>query len=268
MSESHEQLRWWGEFEIPPGRAGRWRIGALTIWVEHLEHEWRLAWEEAKGEAADETVEVVCPAEPGEVPETATVERVAWLRPDGRLIVTPRLADRPIVSRPEIRFRLAGGGEVDLYVGHPLWVRFETAEPSRRLLEIPIRRPSDTWFGPSTLEGELCYASRTKARLRLENVAPEPSWGLTEVRLRNRAKDDLVLERINLPVPNLALFADVEHRLWTQSVSVERDADGKLAEVRIGAGPPAQVASAERVSGPRQEGAQSVFSRALEALLG
>lgn len=66
-------------------------------------------------------------------------------------------------------------------------------------------RPSDTWFGPTTSEGEPCYASKTVCRLRVEDVPLRPHRCLTKVTLRNRADDSLSLDRLKLPVNALAL---------------------------------------------------------------
>ena len=56
-----------------------------------------------------------------------------------------------------------------IYVSTPLWVRVDVHDPPQFLQEIPVIRPSDTWFGPSTREGELGYAGRTHGRLNFEN---------------------------------------------------------------------------------------------------
>lgn len=266
-SATGDASRWWGELEIPAEAWRRWRIGPLSFWIRRLESEWRLAWQEEAGDEELDAPEVNLPASEAP-PESATRERVASHGLGERLIVSPQLADRPVVVRPETRFRLVPGGEVELYVCTPLWVRLETSEPRRLLLDVPTRRPSDSWFGPSTTEGELCYAGRVAVRLHSDNLPASPHRAMTQVRLSNRAADDLLLERLNLPVPNLALFADAGGRLWTQTVSVERGADGELAEVVIADGPPPEAAAAERFAEPRIAMSRNVFSRALGALLG
>lgn len=256
----------WGEFEHPPNTWKHWRVGPLTLWIQRQPNEWRLAWQE---EADNDQLETpgVDPSVPEGPPDTATLERVASDRMGERLIVSPRLADRSVVVRPETRFRLAPEGQIELFIGTPLWVHFETSEPCYKLLDIPTHRPSDSWFGPTTA-GELCYAGRTAARLCLDNLPVAPHLAITRVLLRNRGDDDMLLERINLPVPNLALFAGTGGALWTQTVKVDRSADGKRAEVQIEDNPPADVATTHKLAEPRQATDRGVFSRALGALLG
>jgi hypothetical protein len=259
-----EDVRWWGELEIPPGLAGCLRLGPLTLWAERRDQEWRLAHREDEG--AEGRLEVRCPC-PAPAPDGAEIVRVAMRRVDGRLKLTPSLADRSIVARPEIPFRLLAGGEVALYVSTPVWVRVEAAEPPVVLLDLPTTRPSDTWFGPSTLDGELCYAIRTAARLELANMAPLPERAITEVRLRNLA-ETVQIERLNLPVPHFTLFADARGGLWTQGMTLERKPDGKLGEVRFDDLPPAAAGPCERVAEPRTGDRRPSLIRALTGFLG
>lgn len=239
----------------------------MTLWAMRLANEWRVAWLEDPDGAATGAPEADHPA-PESPPENASLERVASHRLGDRLIVSPRLADRSVVVRPETSFRLAPQGEIELYIGTPLWVHLETSEPIHRLLDVSARRPSDTWFGPSTTVGELCYAGRTAARLHLANLSAAQHLAVTRVLLCNRGDDDLLLDRLKLPVPNLALFAGTGGSLWTQTVSVDRDADGKLAEVRIEEEPPPEAAAAQRLAEPRITADRGAFSRALSAFLG
>jgi hypothetical protein len=218
-------------------------------------------------EPGDAVAEVGCPLPLEELPEGAEVERVAAEGIDGRLRVTPALADRSIVARPEIPFRLLAGGETAFYVSTPLWLRVETVSPSDLLLDLPTQRLSDTWFGTSTRQGELCYATRTSARLHLENLHLCPHCAVTKVRLHNRASGTLSLERFNLPVENLSLFTSPDGLLWTQSVTVERETGGDLAGFRVDREPPPESRAAEEVAPPRR-GRQSYLRRALGGFLG
>ena len=44
MSEQiSKQSPWWGEFDVPHGSIGRWRIGPTDLWIQRLRGEWRLA---------------------------------------------------------------------------------------------------------------------------------------------------------------------------------------------------------------------------------
>jgi hypothetical protein len=179
------------------------------------------------------------------------VKRFGFRKASGQLELRPALADRPVVVNPEIPFALPAGEETSLYVSVSLWLQIHTGNPASLLLEEPVFRPSDTWFGPSTMEGELCYAGRTGARLNLENLTVRPQRAICAVRIRNRAATLLPLQRLKLPAPNLSLFTSAEGHLWTEALTLDRDQDGELASLRLGKGPPREARDPVHVNGPR-----------------
>lgn len=227
--------------------------------------EWRLAWQSHGEEATD--VEVGGP-EPAESVEMAgKLLRVVADRIAGRLRVEPRLADRAIVARPETPFRLLPGSEICLYVSTPPWVALVFDGDVGQAVELPVRRLSDTWFGPPTEAGELCYSIRTRARLSRQDIPLECGRVLTKVRIKNSATETLSLERLSLPMPSLSLYADDAGCLWTQRVDAESDREGKTVRFDIGQGPPAEAEGAEALAGPRHASHRNVLVRALDGLL-
>lgn len=266
--------RWWGTYTLGEGESGLWRIGALSLWVQRRAREWRLAWEHAaearNGKGADtpeDQLEVRHPLVEQELPEGLTVARFATGTTTGELRLVPGLADRHVVARPEAPFHLLGGERVTFYVGTPIWVHLRSGD-GKAMTALPTQVLAETWLGPSTLIGEVCYASRTKARVDLANLPRWPHLAVTRVTLHNRPAEPLLLERLSLPAPSLGLWWDPRLGLWTQAVSVERDEDGKLATMRLGHGPPDEVAAAEPVAPPAVPETRPALVRALGALLG
>jgi hypothetical protein len=153
-----------------------------------------------------------------------------------------------------------------VFVSSPLWVRIEVGDPPVKLQEIPIVRPSDTWFGPTTMEGELCYASRTYARLNLENIPVRVHRAITQIIIDNKADTQLLVERLNLPVPFLSLFEASNGFLWTEAVAMIRTRDTGMAAFQIGKRPPEEASAAKLVSEPREKPDQNMVIRAFGAL--
>lgn len=203
----------------------------------------------------------------------------AWLTPNGEsrqpqsqrfltgassepVLALPRLPDRPVVSRPQVTTVLLPRERATLLVGTVLWVKLTLGD--RTLLELPTVRLSDTWFGPNSREGELCYASQTRARLRLLDI--ESAWrALTPVTIINRGDDVLKLDRLNVPVPNLSLYSDGK-QFWTSGLTVGRDGDNAPAKVQIDSGPPALSPRAALVAPPRRAARTGVFDRAINLI--
>jgi hypothetical protein len=256
---------WWGTFEIPDGDTGRWRIGPLSLWAQRLSPEWRFA-HEIGDDALDSSLAVQIPADPIDLTTSLEVHRYGFRSCPATVRLTPVAADRPLVVNPEQPVHLPAGEELIIYVSSPLWVRIEVGEPAVELCEVPTFRPTDTWFGPTTLTGELCYASRTSARLHLEDLPVRPHRAVSAVTIRNRARKSLPLERLKLPLPYLSLFTADGH-LWTETVTFDHEAGRELASMRLGNKPPRHVDHAQKVCGPRSRPEKSVLTRAFDNML-
>lgn len=263
---------WWGEHDLPPGAAGLWRVGPLSVWLGRLRDEWRLAHDHDAERYSDRLlVDVPTALREAEIlAADHEIERLVARQLEARLRVTAACADRPVVTKPTGAFRILAGGRATLYVSTPLWLRIETAEKRNVLFERAVVRPTDTWFGPSTLAGELCYASRTSIALELDELPLLPGRAITRLRVSNRAVDDFQILRLALPAPNLALWHDRDHPergLWTSAVTFERSSDGDHTRVDVASGPPADLSEPVRVAAPRLAGQRSVLARAMSSIL-
>ena len=175
------------------------------------------------------------------------------------------LADRAVVVYPEHPFYVPAGETITLYCSTPLWIRIEAGATRVKLMESAIERPSDTWVGPSTREGELCYATQTTARLDRNSLARHAHRAMTELRIRNAANDMLRLEKVNLSVPYLSIYSGHDGVLWTESVLLERTSSTTIGRLQIGHPPVAsevdKLTSARLTSEPG-----GVLVRAFSAL--
>ncbi len=263
---------WWGEWSLKPGEAGHWEIGPLSLWIVRFTHEWRITYREVR-EPLDEALLVELPLHADQVPAfkhqgygdtEVSVNRFAVADASGSLVLEATLADRPVVIRPETPLFVPARQSVELYVSTPVWARVLVREDRQTLCEVPTFRPSDTWFGPSTTEGELCYASRTSARLAFEEVPLRFHRAVTPVLVRNEGSDALLVERVQLPVQYLSLFRGENGFLWTEPVTLERHA-GEAAHVRIGHGAPQRAMGARLLSEPRRAPESNLITRTFSA---
>lgn len=226
--------RWWGEVTLPLGGVGRWRAGPSTVRVERRASDWRV-WHEGGGDPYATVAERVR-AVGDDAPEGASTLRFSFAETPDTLRVRPSLADRPVIVRPETPLAVPPGETVTLYASTPVWMalKFEVRRPRRGrapaadlavVAELPTARPTDTWFGPNTREGELCYAVRTAARTEVADLPLRPHRAVTAVTVENQAATPLDLVRIAVPMPFLALHVAPDGRLWTDGVRFVREAD-------------------------------------------
>ena len=257
---------WWGTFTVGTEETLLWELGAVRFALQRHELEWRIAViEQQAGEQKEWTMaslETLPPA------FDDAWERYVCGQDYHSLHIMPVLADRSVVSRPSTPFTLLPGKDVRIYVSTPLWVKITTDEKNIMLKEFSLLPLSDTWFGPSTQVGELCYASRTHARLTLNAMPLDAHRATTVLVLKNRAETPLILERLNLPVTHLGLYQNDDGQLWTEEIELVRDEDSDSAEVKIKPGPPAVVKGAKRLVHARKKAEGGLLIRALGSLFG
>lgn len=258
--------RWWGDFEIEETGTRSWRIGPFRLWALRSPVEWSLSLVRS-ADMHDSTLAVALEDEaaPGDEAET---RRFGFHRSPSTLELRPLLAPRPVIVNPVRPFAVPGGQEVVIFAGTPLWLSVAVGPPRVPLLDAALHRPSATWFGADTRQGELCFASRTHANLRAENVRHWPHRAVSPVRIRNRAAGVLEVRKLRLPMPNLSLFADGAGRLWTETVVLEREEDGDFAALRLEQRPPEATGAEERIGGPREAAERRVLVRAFGRIFG
>lgn len=239
-----------------------WRIGPLELVVESKPLEWRLHWSynndplSAHYHFADNYQ--------GNFSHMNT-ERVAFCHKKSNLNITPRLADRSIVIRPEVPFYIPGKEEVTLYFTTPLWLCFDS-DHSTHIREIPSHRLSDTWFGPADHTGELCYAAKISARLNVNELKLLYHRAVTSLVIKNRASDPLFLERIKLPVPFLSLYRGEDGVSYTEEIAVEREKNGKTVQISLGKSPAKQFPVANKLIGPRRAMESTFMNRTFNTI--
>lgn len=256
---------WWGSNEFAVGGTKRWRIGPLTLWVKRLAQEWWLAFERDEHDRQSPVAALDC--EDSVWADHPNVERYITRRAQILLHVTPVLADRPVVTRPLLPLHLCAGEEATIFVSLPVWIRLEAGQQRLMIKEVAIQRLSDTWFGGSTLEGELCYASTTHCRPDLSEIPVYAYRAITPVLIQNRSDQTLVMERLNLPVHHLSIYGSEENRLWTSGVSLKWE-EGATVAMNIETRPPVQAGKAKLLCGPRHALDKGGVIRAVTSLFG
>ena len=257
---------WWGEHSIDVGQVARWEIGPLLLQVRRLEKEWQIASTRNEDNYSKSKWKLTLSndALTGENP----LNRYLFKRTTGKLVVKPALPDRAIIMRPASPLYIPAGQEASIYVSSPLWLRLQAGEPVATLEDIPIQRPSDTWFGHSKTEGQLCYAGKTHARVSLDLLPMQPFRAVTPIVIRNKHQDVMVLDRLSLPVELLSLFSTVDGLLWTQPVTMVKEIDGYIAALEFGQLPNNEIKNTTLISDPRRKPDHHIITKTLTDLFG
>ncbi len=217
------EMKWWGSHNLSKNHWGRWRIGPLDLFAKPAAAEWQVAYRQL-ADPLDATLEVEARASSEPVPETYEFSRYAMELDGPELELKPRLGDRPFIVSPGLPLYLPAGQKVVLYVSTVVWIQIIVPKDSGNVLvDVPTIRRSDTWFGPNTRQGELCYATKTNARTELDAIEPRPHRAVTPVEIRNEGVGMLPIEQLRVPVPALSIYADKNDSLWTDAVCFVRE---------------------------------------------
>lgn len=247
--EQRDRRHWWSDVELEPGASAQWRIGPLTLRLERSGRELRVGSRRGN-DPLDESLSFESPAPEQDEQEDVELRRFA-LRRGRKFHLRPRTPDRPLVVKPAAPFGLPSKEEVTLYVSSAVWVELRV-DSGLPLMAEPTFRASDTWFGATTREGELCYASKTSAHLDLETLPLRPHRAVTAVRIHNLSSELLWLERLKIPLTNLSVFASDEARLWTETLELEHRRPGSPAEATVRKQPPSEAGRTRRLAEPPQ----------------
>jgi len=266
-----KERKWWGNIQLEGDACVRLQLGPLKLVARHLAKEWHISYQADTALMAEE--DVICRADTlshaEDNVEYDNISRHVFAQPGDTLIVRPALADRPVVVRPYVPFYLPPGEVVTLFVSSPLWLSLSVDSQATPLVELPIQRASDTWFGPNTMVGELCYASRTQGRTCLKELPIRPHRAITPVIILNHASKPLLLERLNIMVPYLTLYENDIGDLYTSRVTLTREHDGDNASMLIDKTAPDELGfNCHLLTPARSKGDSGALSRAFDALFG
>ena len=258
--------KWWGETSFKIGEIKVWSIADRKIAIQRLAQEW-LVWNEETETESDATIGIKNLKTNSTLSEHP-FSRHLFSQTLDEIDVSLSLADRPIVARPASKLNIPPGQQVKLYVSTPLWFVAKQKGSEYPIVDIPFWRPSDSWFGISTMIGELCYAKYTDARVDLANLKKRQHRAITPVIINNEHNEPLSIERINLPAPVLGLYVDKQNQFWSDQVEITHHSDTEKAGLKINKYPPKYLQDEmEVISRARISSSDNHFIRSIKSLL-
>lgn len=228
----YRQPVWWGTFPFAAGQGKEWELAGLELGIARQPSEWHV-WTRRTPQQSEDNHEW-CQRDRNVLPESqAEFSRFVFRQTAENAQLLPRLANRSVVVRPVSPVFVPAGQETTFYVSTPVWVALYAEGVVTPLFDMAVVIPRDTWFGPSPVRGELCYATKVMARTDLGQLLPRPFRAVTPVHVKNQGNDSMPIERINIPAPFLPVYAAESGRLWTPALNVVRDASNRQLQIRI-----------------------------------
>lgn len=255
---------WWGDFSIAQKNRRVWTLGLRCIAIQRLAGEWSI-WNVEASEESDE-MRMHSEDDSPVLFDNQFLSRHLQTPTRDSIRIMPALADRSIVARPNVPLHLLGGEKAYIYVSTPVWFTFMTLPDEAVIFDVPIWRPSDSWFGTSTMKGELCYAKYTDARLQLSLLERRSHRAITPICIQNNQNEVLKIERLNVPVPLLSLYRDAQGQLWTDTLTLTSEHDDDTVELHLEKQAPKEADNAIFLNKPRLDSEKNRFVRAIGSL--
>lgn len=240
---------WWQPQQLDIDACQHYRLGPLNIYLQRQNQQWLLAREYTSDDMQQEPVIEPIPM----IPLHLTSQRFLFNKSPDTYQLLPRLMDRPVVVKTLQPVNLPPDEQTTLYISSPVSLSVMLKEPDMPLQNIPVQRLSDTWFGPSTQVGELCYADKTHARHAKADLPLRSHRAITPVTVHNRSSQMLSIDKVSIPVPFLALYALPDGNLWTDPVTLSHEGLQALAHFRTGKLSAAEALGATLLSEPVQK---------------
>lgn len=264
QQESSHSQRWWGTFDIPERAWCAWDLGVMQFYLYQNHREWAFSWHETPSPSSFSFhVDLDCP--PPVDRDNSNQARFVHASSEKNFELKLALADRSVIARPESLVYVPPNQTATLFVSSGLWL--QPTLNSHRLMDIPIFRPSDTWFGENTREGELCYFSRTRARTENMATNESPHRAVTPITVVNKTLETLKIERIRVPVPYLNLYSKGKGEFFTNSLSMVLEQNEKEATMEI-VSLGNELHDAELVSLAREKSDRGLVNQTIAKFLG
>ena len=238
---------WWQVQQLPVNQGQHFRLGPLNLYVQRKAQQWILAHEYNKDEKSVQATQT----EISLLPVHLTGQRFMFSQSPAKFRLVPRLLDRPVVVKTLQSVNLPPNEQTTFYISSPIVLQVTLQQPELVLQEIMLQRLSDTWFGPSTQVGELCYADKTHARYSKQELPARSHRAVTPVTIVNKSPQMLTIDKLSIPLPFLSLYSLPDGSLWTDPVTLQHEGSQALAHFATSKLSAADAPGAIAVSTPR-----------------
>jgi len=136
------------------------------------------------------------------------------------LFIAPSLPEKPLVFKGS-KLHVSPGQKLSFLLKIPLTIQlyFSKIQPENLLMEIVLKRLSDTWFG-EPFDGEPAFALGNAYYYSPEEIKLSPFEAICPVTIFNNSPGVLEVERLIIRTENLALYKN-ENKMITSQLAIE-----------------------------------------------
>jgi hypothetical protein len=215
MSIQTNMRSFWKKYQFEVNQTRLFKAGYSEIAVKHIQNGWLVKSEVVDQASGDLLVE--------EVDELVDGPNVLQFYTDNsnELIAVPALPNKAVVFKNNKNIKISAGESANLFFRIPLTLQFyfKDEKDENRLMEIPLQRLSDTWFGDID-SGEPAYSIGSNYYKSLKEVDARIWEAIASVEIINNTFGVLDLQRLILRVEEFNLYRKGD-QILTNYITIE-----------------------------------------------
>lgn len=205
----------WNKYDFTVGQTKLFRAGYAEVLVKHIANGWLI-----KNVVLTEPAEELSVTE---VQDFADDQEIFHFQTgqSHQLHVVPAFPNKAVVFRNNKNIRISAGQTTDLFLRVPLNIQlyFQEIKDENQLLDLPLQRLSDTWFG-DTDNGEPAFSIGSNYDKTFDAVHPNSWEAIVPAEIINNTLGVLDLQRLILRVEDFSIFLR-NQQLLSNHVAIE-----------------------------------------------
>lgn len=189
--------------------------------------------------------------------------RYAFEKGAGKLVLRPRIPDRPLVVRPRLPLVLAPGAHVFFYISFPVDAELRVANGDKVVTLERVRSEilSDTWFG-EPIAGSYCYALKSRARRDRGEVGNRPAnRAICTLAMFNSSEAPLKCDKFCVRLSFCPLWLDPDCGLWASPIRITYQGKEQLSQIDYDSSPPPDISKPIMVTEADEQPQKGVLRR-------
>ena len=218
----------WKKYKFELNQTMRFRGGYAEVLIKRIPNGWLIKSEVTNQPFDGLDVEVVPAMDEG----SNVVHFQTGKSHD--LLVLPALPSKSIVFRNNKNLKISAGESTNLYFRIPLNLQFyfQEVKDDNRMLDQPLKRLSDTWFGEID-NGEPAFSIGSNYDKTLADAQPLDWECVSSVEIINNTTSILDLQRLILRVDEYNIYLK-NQQLLTSHVTIEFKGQEQAGSVQLG----------------------------------
>ena len=222
-----DQQKFWGKYIFKVNQTRLFKAGYAEVSVKRIPNGWLMKRKTSEVASDDLLVETMDDlADEQDVLHYYTGE-------SNELLLVPALPDKAVVFRNNKNIKISAGESASLFFRIPLTLQFyfQEVKDEKRLVEIPLHRLSDTWFGEMD-NGEPAYSIGSNYDQSFSAVHTTLWEAVSSVEIINNTASVLDLQRLILRVEDYNLYMK-NKQILTSHATIEFKGQEQAGSVNV-----------------------------------